>query len=173
MDNALSLCEAEVPGNDRNVSHHKQELEQLAFPTRPAPATPGCTRRSARLGTAAVLGSREPFLPSPGLTLCLAPYQLLSEEAASPAPLSRTTEEQLWLFAHEAEVNKDYKLASLYHQQVKESLCSFLPVSHVSGLAASTPSRRRRACVADSSASPDRCVRRKEVNVTRILRLNV
>ncbi|NXW04379.1 CFA70 protein, partial [Fregetta grallaria] len=43
--------------------------------------------------------------------------QLLSEEAASPAPLSRTTEEQLWLFAREAEVNKDYKLASLYHQQ--------------------------------------------------------
>ncbi|XP_074742637.1 cilia- and flagella-associated protein 70 isoform X3 [Strix uralensis] len=43
--------------------------------------------------------------------------QLLSEEAASPTPLSRTTEEQLWLFAHEAEVNKDYKLASLYHQQ--------------------------------------------------------
>ncbi|KAM6077556.1 cilia- and flagella-associated protein 70 isoform 2-T2 [Theristicus caerulescens] len=43
--------------------------------------------------------------------------QLLSEEAASPAPLSRTTREQLWLFAREAEVNKDYKLASLYHQQ--------------------------------------------------------
>ncbi|NXG70057.1 CFA70 protein, partial [Baryphthengus martii] len=43
--------------------------------------------------------------------------QLLSEEAAPPAPVSRTTEEQLWLFAHEAEVNKDYKLASLYHQQ--------------------------------------------------------
>ncbi|NXS56816.1 CFA70 protein, partial [Brachypteracias leptosomus] len=43
--------------------------------------------------------------------------QLLSEEAASPAPLSRMTEEQLWLFAHEAEVNKDYKLASLYHQK--------------------------------------------------------
>ncbi|KFV50279.1 Tetratricopeptide repeat protein 18, partial [Gavia stellata] len=43
--------------------------------------------------------------------------QLLSEEAASPAPPSRMTEEQLWLFAHEAEVNKDYKLASLYHQQ--------------------------------------------------------
>ncbi|XP_029857657.1 LOW QUALITY PROTEIN: cilia- and flagella-associated protein 70 [Aquila chrysaetos chrysaetos] len=43
--------------------------------------------------------------------------QLLSEEAASPAPPSRTTEEQLWLFAREAEVNKDYKLASLYHQQ--------------------------------------------------------
>uniref|UniRef100_A0A8C0BUJ3 Cilia and flagella associated protein 70 n=1 Tax=Buteo japonicus TaxID=224669 RepID=A0A8C0BUJ3_9AVES len=41
---------------------------------------------------------------------------------ASPAPLSRTTEEQLWLFAREAEVNKDYKLASLYHQQVKEPL---------------------------------------------------
>uniref|UniRef100_A0A663FDX1 Cilia and flagella associated protein 70 n=1 Tax=Aquila chrysaetos chrysaetos TaxID=223781 RepID=A0A663FDX1_AQUCH len=48
--------------------------------------------------------------------------QLLSEEAASPAPPSRTTEEQLWLFAREAEVNKDYKLASLYHQQVKEPL---------------------------------------------------
>ncbi|KAM6121506.1 cilia- and flagella-associated protein 70 [Phoenicopterus ruber ruber] len=43
--------------------------------------------------------------------------QLLSEEAASPAPLSHTTKEQLWLFAREAEVNKDYKLASLYHQQ--------------------------------------------------------
>ncbi|XP_009990352.1 PREDICTED: tetratricopeptide repeat protein 18-like, partial [Tauraco erythrolophus] len=43
--------------------------------------------------------------------------QLLSKEAASPAPPSRMTEEQLWLFAHEAEVNKDYKLASLYHQQ--------------------------------------------------------
>ncbi|KAM9222630.1 cilia- and flagella-associated protein 70 [Leptosomus discolor] len=43
--------------------------------------------------------------------------QLLSEEAASPAPPSRTTQEQLWLFAREAEVSKDYKLASLYHQQ--------------------------------------------------------
>ncbi|XP_074962063.1 cilia- and flagella-associated protein 70 isoform X2 [Phalacrocorax aristotelis] len=43
--------------------------------------------------------------------------QLLSEEAASPAPLSHTIKEQLWLFAREAEVNKDYKLASLYHQQ--------------------------------------------------------
>ncbi|NXI39074.1 CFA70 protein, partial [Galbula dea] len=43
--------------------------------------------------------------------------QFLSEEAASPAPASRTTEEQLGLFVHEAEVNKDYKLASLYHQQ--------------------------------------------------------
>ncbi|NXE29046.1 CFA70 protein, partial [Ardeotis kori] len=43
--------------------------------------------------------------------------QLLSEKAPSPAPLSSMTEEQLWLFAHEAEVNKDYKLASLYHQQ--------------------------------------------------------
>uniref|UniRef100_A0A8C4V474 Cilia and flagella associated protein 70 n=1 Tax=Falco tinnunculus TaxID=100819 RepID=A0A8C4V474_FALTI len=30
--------------------------------------------------------------------------------------------EQLWLFAREAEVNKDYKLASLYYQQVKEPL---------------------------------------------------
>ncbi|NXX23214.1 CFA70 protein, partial [Podargus strigoides] len=43
--------------------------------------------------------------------------QLLTEEAASQASVSRATEEQLWLFAHEAEVNKDYKLASLYHQQ--------------------------------------------------------
>ncbi|GAB0196303.1 cilia- and flagella-associated protein 70 [Grus japonensis] len=43
--------------------------------------------------------------------------QLLSEEAASPAPVSHTTEEQLQLFAREAEFNKDYKLASLYHQQ--------------------------------------------------------
>ncbi|NXN73160.1 CFA70 protein, partial [Himantopus himantopus] len=43
--------------------------------------------------------------------------RLLFEEAASPVPLSRMTEEQLWLFAREAEVNKDYKLASVYHQQ--------------------------------------------------------
>ncbi|KAM9291192.1 cilia- and flagella-associated protein 70 [Morus bassanus] len=51
--------------------------------------------------------------------------QLLSEEAPSPAPLFRTTEEQLWLFAHEAEVNKDYKLASLYHQQrVAQDQCN-------------------------------------------------
>ncbi|NXW63916.1 CFA70 protein, partial [Eurystomus gularis] len=51
--------------------------------------------------------------------------QLLSEEAASPAPPSRMTQEQLWLFAHEAEVNKDYKLASLYHQQrVAQDQCN-------------------------------------------------
>ncbi|XP_050173589.1 LOW QUALITY PROTEIN: cilia- and flagella-associated protein 70 [Myiozetetes cayanensis] len=43
--------------------------------------------------------------------------QLLSEEGASLAPPSRTTQEQLWLFASEAEASKDYKLASLYHQQ--------------------------------------------------------
>ncbi|XP_009885688.1 PREDICTED: tetratricopeptide repeat protein 18 [Charadrius vociferus] len=43
--------------------------------------------------------------------------QLLFEEAAPPVPPSRMTEEQLWLFAREAEVNKDYKLASVYHQQ--------------------------------------------------------
>ncbi|NXF35177.1 CFA70 protein, partial [Nyctibius bracteatus] len=43
--------------------------------------------------------------------------QLLFEEAAALAPLSRTTKEQLCLFAREAEVNKDYKLASHYHQQ--------------------------------------------------------
>uniref|UniRef100_A0A8C0EL81 Cilia and flagella associated protein 70 n=1 Tax=Bubo bubo TaxID=30461 RepID=A0A8C0EL81_BUBBB len=36
--------------------------------------------------------------------------------------LDTVSSEQLWLFAHEAEVNKDYKLASLYHQQVKEPL---------------------------------------------------
>lgn len=113
---------AEVPGNDRDESHHKEELGQLTFPTHPAPAIPGSTHRSARLGTAAVLGSQELFLPSPGLTLCLAPYQLLFEEAAPPAPPPRVTEDQLWLFAHEAEVNKDYKLAALYHQQVKKRL---------------------------------------------------
>ncbi|NWW46405.1 CFA70 protein, partial [Pedionomus torquatus] len=43
--------------------------------------------------------------------------QLWFEEAASPVPVLRMTPEQLWLFAHEAEVNKDYKLASIYHQQ--------------------------------------------------------
>ncbi|XP_067162536.1 cilia- and flagella-associated protein 70 [Apteryx mantelli] len=43
--------------------------------------------------------------------------QVLSEEAAAPTPPSCTTDEQLRLFAHEAEVSKDYKLASLYHQQ--------------------------------------------------------
>ncbi|XP_065501244.1 cilia- and flagella-associated protein 70 isoform X3 [Caloenas nicobarica] len=43
--------------------------------------------------------------------------QLLFEEAAPPAPPHRMTEDQLWLFAREAEVNKDYKLAALYHQQ--------------------------------------------------------
>ncbi|NXT48778.1 CFA70 protein, partial [Pluvianellus socialis] len=43
--------------------------------------------------------------------------QLLFEEAASPVPPCRVTEEQLWLFAREAEANKDYQLASLYHQQ--------------------------------------------------------
>uniref|UniRef100_A0A8D0F7W8 Cilia and flagella associated protein 70 n=1 Tax=Strix occidentalis caurina TaxID=311401 RepID=A0A8D0F7W8_STROC len=36
--------------------------------------------------------------------------------------LDTVSSEQLWLFAHEAEVNRDYKLASLYHQQVKEPL---------------------------------------------------
>ncbi|XP_062444770.1 cilia- and flagella-associated protein 70 isoform X3 [Rhea pennata] len=43
--------------------------------------------------------------------------QVLSEEAAAPTPPSCTTDEQLRLFAHEAEVSKDYKLASLYYQQ--------------------------------------------------------
>ncbi|XP_074014578.1 cilia- and flagella-associated protein 70 [Numenius arquata] len=43
--------------------------------------------------------------------------QLLFEEAAFPVPVFRMTAEQLWLFAREAEVNKDYELASIYHQQ--------------------------------------------------------
>ncbi|KAM9555199.1 cilia- and flagella-associated protein 70 [Guaruba guarouba] len=43
--------------------------------------------------------------------------QLLFEEAAPSAPPSQMTQKQLWLFAHEAQVLKDYKLASLYHQQ--------------------------------------------------------
>ncbi|NWS74246.1 CFA70 protein, partial [Crotophaga sulcirostris] len=43
--------------------------------------------------------------------------QLLSKEPAAPAPLSFTTKEQLWLFSHEAEGNKDYKQATFYHQQ--------------------------------------------------------
>ncbi|XP_030906073.2 cilia- and flagella-associated protein 70 [Melopsittacus undulatus] len=43
--------------------------------------------------------------------------ELLFEEAAPSAPPSQVTQKQLWLFAHEAQVIKDYKLASLYHQQ--------------------------------------------------------
>ncbi|NWX93331.1 CFA70 protein, partial [Nothoprocta pentlandii] len=43
--------------------------------------------------------------------------QVLSEEAADPVPPSCVTDEQLRLFAHEAEVSRDYQLASLYHQQ--------------------------------------------------------
>lgn len=158
----------EVPGNERNVSHQKEELGQLACPTCPAPAVPGCTWCSAGWGSAAVLGSREPFLPSPGLILRLAPYQLLFEEAAPPVPVLHMTEEQLWLFAREAEVNKDYELASVYHQKVKEPL--FFP-AHLPCVWAS--SQRRGAHVADSSAIPDCSVWRKEVNVTRMLRLNV
>ncbi|NXY86611.1 CFA70 protein, partial [Alcedo cyanopectus] len=53
--------------------------------------------------------------------------QLLSEEEedASPTPASHVTKEQLWLFAHEAEVIKDYKLASLYHEQrVAQDRCN-------------------------------------------------
>lgn len=72
-------------------------------------------------------GSHEVFIPSLARAKSLTSYQLLYEEAASPAPRIRMTDEQLWLFAREAEVNKDYKLASLYHQQVKEPLS--LPVS--------------------------------------------
>ncbi|NXV23250.1 CFA70 protein, partial [Cepphus grylle] len=43
--------------------------------------------------------------------------QLLFEEAAPPVPVLRMTKEQLCLFAREAEVNKDYELASVYHQK--------------------------------------------------------
>ncbi|NXH14020.1 CFA70 protein, partial [Bucco capensis] len=51
--------------------------------------------------------------------------KLLLEEAPSPAPVSHTTQEQLSLFVQEAEFNKDYKLASLYHQRrVAQEQCS-------------------------------------------------
>ncbi|KAM4892210.1 cilia- and flagella-associated protein 70 [Sylvia borin] len=43
--------------------------------------------------------------------------KLLSEEDVSPALPSCTTRKQLLLFAREAEANKDYKLASLFHKQ--------------------------------------------------------
>ncbi|NWX28506.1 CFA70 protein, partial [Notiomystis cincta] len=43
--------------------------------------------------------------------------KLLSEEDVSPAPPSCTTRKQLWLFAREAEANKDLKLASLFYKQ--------------------------------------------------------
>ncbi|NXY79078.1 CFA70 protein, partial [Glareola pratincola] len=43
--------------------------------------------------------------------------QLRFKEAAPPVPVLRMTEKQLWLFAREAEVNKDYELASVYHQK--------------------------------------------------------
>ncbi|NXA37502.1 CFA70 protein, partial [Eudromia elegans] len=43
--------------------------------------------------------------------------QVVSEETDDRAPPSCATDDQLWLFAREAEVGKDYKLASLYHQQ--------------------------------------------------------
>ncbi|KFU84462.1 Tetratricopeptide repeat protein 18, partial [Chaetura pelagica] len=43
--------------------------------------------------------------------------QLLSQEAVSPSPPTPLTEEQLCLFAQEAELDKDYELANFYHQQ--------------------------------------------------------
>ncbi|NXH52229.1 CFA70 protein, partial [Rhabdornis inornatus] len=43
--------------------------------------------------------------------------KLLSGEDVSPAPPSCATMEQLWLFAREAEANKDLKLASLFYKQ--------------------------------------------------------
>ncbi|NXX98878.1 CFA70 protein, partial [Centropus bengalensis] len=49
--------------------------------------------------------------------------ELLSEEVpAPPPPLCFTTKDQLLLFAREAEVDKDYKLASLFYQQLRETL---------------------------------------------------
>ncbi|XP_068003389.1 cilia- and flagella-associated protein 70 isoform X2 [Melanerpes formicivorus] len=54
--------------------------------------------------------------------------QLLFEEPAPPAPPAHTPQEQLWLCAREAEFNKDYKLASLYHQQrVAQDQCNAQP----------------------------------------------
>uniref|UniRef100_A0A8C0VLE7 Cilia and flagella associated protein 70 n=1 Tax=Cyanistes caeruleus TaxID=156563 RepID=A0A8C0VLE7_CYACU len=46
--------------------------------------------------------------------------KLLSGEDVSPAPPPCTTRKQLWLFAREAEANKDFKLASLFYKQVRE-----------------------------------------------------
>ncbi|KAM7038916.1 cilia- and flagella-associated protein 70 isoform 4-T4 [Acridotheres tristis] len=43
--------------------------------------------------------------------------KFLSGEDVSPAPPSCATMEQLWLFAREAEANKDLKLASLFYKQ--------------------------------------------------------
>ncbi|XP_005522857.1 PREDICTED: cilia- and flagella-associated protein 70 [Pseudopodoces humilis] len=43
--------------------------------------------------------------------------KLLSGEDVSPAPPPCTTRKQLWLFAREAEANKDFKLASLFYKQ--------------------------------------------------------
>ncbi|NXG64176.1 CFA70 protein, partial [Hemiprocne comata] len=43
--------------------------------------------------------------------------QLLSQEVVSPSPPTPLTEEQLCLFAREAELDKDYELANFYHQQ--------------------------------------------------------
>ncbi|XP_038007216.1 cilia- and flagella-associated protein 70 isoform X2 [Motacilla alba alba] len=43
--------------------------------------------------------------------------KLLSGEDVSPAPPPHTTKKQLLLFAHEAEANRDLKLASLFHKQ--------------------------------------------------------
>ncbi|NXT71680.1 CFA70 protein, partial [Chaetops frenatus] len=43
--------------------------------------------------------------------------KLLSGEDVSPAPPSCTTRKQLWLFAREAEANKDFELACLFHKQ--------------------------------------------------------
>ncbi|XP_054017232.1 cilia- and flagella-associated protein 70 [Dryobates pubescens] len=54
--------------------------------------------------------------------------QLLFEEPAPAAPPAHSTQEQLWLCAREAEFNKDYKLASLYHQQrVAQDQCNAQP----------------------------------------------
>uniref|UniRef100_A0A8C3DBD6 Cilia and flagella associated protein 70 n=1 Tax=Corvus moneduloides TaxID=1196302 RepID=A0A8C3DBD6_CORMO len=46
--------------------------------------------------------------------------KLLSGENVSSTPTPCTTDKQLWLFAREAEANRDLKLASLFYRQVRE-----------------------------------------------------
>lgn len=64
---------------------------------------------------------------------CLLPYQLLSGEDVSPAVPSCTSKKQLWLFAREAEADRDFEQASLFYRQVREP--QFFPAHHLCGLA--------------------------------------
>ncbi|NXI76764.1 CFA70 protein, partial [Rhipidura dahli] len=51
--------------------------------------------------------------------------KFLSGEEVSAAPPACTTEKQLWLFAREAEANRDFQLASLfYKQRIARDQCS-------------------------------------------------